>query len=121
MAFDLIDALSALGDKHEPVALFVLMLLPLVLGGALWWIIEQRIAHGAPARIRWGSVVPVVAGALLAMKPLKDVGNSSYRSFYTLSERSIGLHYASFFVPLAALLILVSWIIWRNREDRLER
>lgn len=117
---DLLGLIAEAGDKHEALELGLLTFLPLLLAGVLYLVAESRVRSGAPMRLRWAAIVPLLFGAYLARVPLKDIGLESYRSFHNVSDRSAALHYASFFVPLGAAVLLAGWIIYQARRHQLE-
>lgn len=112
--------LAAAGDKHEAAELIVLMLVPMALSFVLWRVVESRILKGGSLTLRWASLIPLVFGVYLSSTPFMDIRDSQYRSFHSVSDRSESLHYASFFVPLAATLLLGGWVAWKVRQHKLE-
>ncbi len=112
--------LLAAGEKHEAAELLVLIVVPLALSVVLWRIVEARISKGGSRDLRWAALVPLIAGVLLALRPLKDIRDDVYRMYFDVSDRSVSLHFASFFVPLTNAVLLTGWIVWKAREHKLE-
>ena len=114
----LMAQITAKGDKHEFAELAVLIVVPLVLSYIL-----LRIAHRrrGPAWQRWASLVPLVAGALMALDPFGDILTASYLDFHNVSDRSIYLHYAALIVPCATILGIVAYLLYLAHRERMER
>jgi hypothetical protein len=113
--------LAEAGDKHSPIELGVLVLLPIILAFLLYRYAKGRVEAGAPRWQMWAALVPLVVGALLAYRAYLDVSDNSYREFHFLTQRAIMLHYASFFVPVAATLLTIGIILYGNHREKMER
>jgi hypothetical protein len=113
--------LAAEGDKHSPIELGVLVLLPLLLAFLLHRYAKGRVEAGAPRWQLWAALVPLLVGVLLAYRVFEDVSKASYREFHFLTPRAVMLHYASFFVPVAATLLTIGLILYSNHREKMER
>ena len=110
---------TAEGDKHEAPELLVLIVLPLVLSFILLRFAQKR--RRGPAWQKWASLVPLVAGALMALDPFGDILLFSYRTMHKVSDRSTYLHYGALLVPCAAILGIVAYLLYDARRERMER
>ncbi|HXH61956.1 MAG TPA: hypothetical protein VNI20_11435 [Fimbriimonadaceae bacterium] len=117
----LIDALAALGDKHNAMELATLIVVPIVLSAVLYRIAALRMAKGGPRAALWAAEVPLIFGVYLAITPLRDIRSESYRLYYSVTDRSIGLHYASFYIPLFAALALAGYIAYGYYREKMEQ
>lgn len=113
--------LAAEGDKHSPIELGVLVLLPIILAFVLYRYAKGRVEAGAPRWQLWAALVPLVVGVLLAYRAYDDVSDKSYREFHFLTQRAVMLHYAAFFVPVAATLLTIGIILYGNHREKMER
>ena len=109
---------AADGDKYEAPELLVLIVVPLVLSFILLRIAQRR---RGPAWQRWASLVPLVAGALMAIDPFGDILMASYLDFHNVSDRSVYLHYAALIVPCATILGIVAYLLYLAHRERMER
>ncbi|MCH8978383.1 MAG: hypothetical protein IH945_03965 [Armatimonadetes bacterium] len=114
----LVAQIAAQDEKHEWPELVVLIVLPLVLSFMLLRIARRR--RGA-AWQKWASLVPLVAGALLALDPFGDIRSFVYRNLYHVSDRSTYLHYATLLVPCAAILGTVAYLLYLGHRERMEQ
>lgn len=110
---------AAEGEKHKWPELVVLIVLPLLLSFILLRFAQRR-QRGA-AWQKWASLVPLVAGALMALDPFGDIRTSSYIDFHKVSDRSSYLHYASLLVPCVAILAVVAYLLYDAHRERMER
>ena len=114
----LMAQITAKGDKHEAPELLVLIVVPLVLSLVLLRI--AKLMQGA-AWLKWASLVPLVAGGLMALDPFGDILTESYLDFHNVSDRSVSLHYAALFVPCATILVIVAYLLYLGHRERMER
>ena len=110
---------AAEGDKHEAPELLVLIVLPLVLSFILLRFAQRR--QGGATWQKWASLVPLVAGALMAIDPFGDVRTPSYIDFHDVTDRSSYLHYASLLVPCVAILAVVAYLLYDAHRERMEQ
>ena len=110
---------AAEGDKHEAPELVVLIVLPLVLSFILLRFAQKR--RRGPAWQKWASLVPLVAGGLMALDPFGDIRTWSYRELHSVSDRSTYLHYAALLVPCAAILGVVAYLLYDAHRERMEQ
>jgi hypothetical protein len=113
--------LAAEGDKHSPIELGVLVLLPILLAFVLHRYAKGRVEAGAPRWQLWAALVPLLVGVLLAYGAFEDVSKASYREFHFLTPRAVMLHYAAFFVPVAATVLTIGLILYSNHREKMER
>ena len=107
-------------DKMDAQELIILMSVPLVVA-AIALILTRKIGqHGKSRPVRWISLAPLVVGALLGVTPYRSAHDNLYMTFTRASTNSRMLHEAALFVPLAALLILIAYLIYSDRRHRLE-
>lgn len=117
---DLIKLMAAEGEKHEALALGLILVLPLIVAYLILQFGKFKIDNGAPRWISWLALIPLAAGAALAYPAFVDVSNDNYRDFHMLSDRSVMLHYATFFTPLAAIAILVGALLYGSYRRKME-
>lgn len=113
--------LGAEWEKFSPAYLLVLVAVPMLLATLLYVFAKSRVGLGAPRWQFWLSLVPLLAGVYLALRPLKYVNTPSYRTMYFLSDRAVMLHYAAFYVPVAGVLLFGGIILYGNHRDKMER
>ncbi len=112
--------LAAEGDKHEPLALGVLVVIPFILSAVLYRLASAKVHGGASRLLLWTCLVPVIIGALMAIQPLKDVMNNNYLEWNFISPRSKMLHYAAFYVPAGSILLFAGLILYSNHRNKME-
>ena len=112
--------LADAGDKHTGLELILLLTIPLILSFILYRFAKFRIDQGAPRWIMWASLVPVVVAIYLAYPAYIDISNENYRDFNSVTPRSVMLHYATFFTPIAATLALAGFLVFNHYRHRME-
>jgi hypothetical protein len=112
--------LAAEGDKHEPLTLGVLVVIPFVLSAVLYRYASFKASAGASRLLLWSCLVPAVVGTLLAVQPLKDVMNKNYLDWNFISPRSKMLHYAAFYVPAGSVLLFAGLVLYSNHRHKME-
>jgi hypothetical protein len=113
--------LAEQGDKHNAPELAILIALPLFFAFVLYRVAKARVARGGPRTLLWSALVPLLVGAWLAYTPFSDVRTKSYLDFHSVTPRSVTLHYASFFVPIAAALLVAGLILYGNYREKMEQ
>lgn len=113
--------LATEGDKHNAPELIVLVILPIVLAFFLYRFAKSRVERGAPRWQLCAALVPLLLGVFFAFAAYTDISDDNYRDFHFITPRSVILHYAAFFVPLAATVLVIGLIVYGAYRDRMER
>jgi hypothetical protein len=117
---DLITLLAAEGEKHEGLELGLILAIPLIVTFIVLRVTKTWIDNGGPRWSSWLSLLPLLVGVALAYPAFRDISTDSYRDFHMVTDRSVMLHYASFFAPIGAIVILVGILLYGNYRRKLE-
>ena len=113
--------IAAVDERYHGLELVILIVLPLFLTFLLWKFAKSRVQRGAARALLWSVLLPLVAAVYLGLGPLKAINSDFYREWQGITPRSEMLHYAAFFVPIAAILFVSGLILHTNYREKMER